>query len=189
MFRFAQKSDAAALLGVYAPYVKDTVISFEYDVPTVEEFTGRVAELEGKLPWIVAEHQGEVLGYVCAHPYAMREAYQWSLETSIYLRSDVHRLGVGRRLYDALFELLALQGYTDAWAILSKPNPGSEAFHEAYGFTICGEFPHIGYKKGEWLGVTTWHKSILAGDAPPSPPRPLAELDPAKTAEILARHA
>lgn len=189
MFRLAVKEDAAKLLQIYAPYVENTVVSFEYAPPTQEEFAARVAELEGNLPWIVAEHQGEMLGYVYAHPYAPREAYQWSVETSIYLRADVQRLGVGRRLYDALFELLALQGYTDAWAILSKPNPGSEAFHKAYGFDFCGEFPHIGYKQGQWLGITTWHKSILAGEECPQPLCRLETLKAAEVSEILARHA
>lgn len=189
MFRLAEKKDAAALLAVYAPYVENTVVSFEYTPPTAEEFAARIAELEGHLPWIIAEHQGKVLGYVCAHPYASREAYQWSIETSIYLSPEVQRLGVGRRLYDALFELLALQGYTDAWAIISQPNPGSEAFHKAYGFAFCGELAHIGYKQGQWLGVTNWHKSVIPGDAPPQPLRRLGELNPGQISGILARHA
>lgn len=189
MLRFALPDDASALRSIYAPYVEQTTVTFEYTVPTQAEFRRRIEETADRWPWIVAVHAGEILGYAYAHPYGEREAYQWSAETSIYLKQEVHGLGVGRKLYTALFALLRLQGCCDAWAVIASTNKASDAFHAALGFTPCGTVPHIGYKMGQWLGVSTWRHIITPGDGAPAQIIPVSALDRDTVQKILRENA
>lgn len=190
MLRFANLSDAAELLAIYRPYVEQTTITFEYETPSLEEFSNRMAAgAAAGYPWIVAQHAGKLLGYAYAHPYAQRAAYQWSVETSIYLDQAARRLGVGRKLYRALMALCRLQGCREMWAIVTDPNPASNAFHKACGFTDCGLLPHIGYKRGQWLGVRTWHYELIQGDDAPAPVVPAQMLNAAQVEQIWKENA
>lgn len=190
MLRFATKEDAKALREIYRPYVTDSVASFEYLPPTVEEFAQRIEDcIDAGNPFLVATHQGKLLGYACVHPYALREAYKWSVETSIYLNSEVHRCKVGTKLYNALFAICRAQGYREAWAIVSNPNDLSDAFHLAYGFEDCGILPHIGYKMGRWLGIRNWHFTLIPGDDAPEPIKRVEELPVDFVEKILKENA
>lgn len=108
--RLAREEDVPALLDIYAPYVTGTTASFEYQVPSCEEFARRLREVSACYPYLVWEEQGGLLGYAYAHAYAARPAYQWSAELTVYLRQEAARQGLGSRLYGALFDLLRLQG-------------------------------------------------------------------------------
>lgn len=165
--RMARVEDAPALLEVYAPYVRETEISFEYTVPTVDEFAGRIATVLQKLPYLVAEREGELLGYVYVSPFKGRVAYDWSVETSIYIRRDCRGGGVGQALYQRLNELLLRQRIYNVNACITSPNEPSERFHTACGFHKVAHFDNIAYKNG-WLDII-WMKKLLA----PLPERPL----------------
>lgn len=166
MIRFAAAKDAAELLEIYAPYVTGTTVSFEYEVPAVEEFRRRVEETSARYPYLVWEEDGALLGYAYAHPYAARPAYQWSAELTVYLRQGVSRRGLGSRLYGALMELLRLQGVRNVYGCVTAENTASVAFHQALGFREAGRFSQAGYKLGRWLDVLWLEKAIASGGEP-----------------------
>ena len=166
MIRFAAAKDGAELLEIYAPYVTGTTVSFEYEVPAVEEFRRRVEETSARYPYLVWEEDGALLGYAYAHPYAARPAYQWSAELTVYLRQGVSRRGLGSRLYGALMELLRLQGVRNVYGCVTAENTASVAFHHALGFREAGRFSQVGYKLGRWLDVLWLEKAIASGGEP-----------------------
>lgn len=131
----------------------------------------RVARVLKRTPWLVLERHGTVLGYAYATPHRDRAAYQWSVEVSAYVHSDVHRQGVARMLYSSLFAGLVVQGFRNAYAGITLPNPQSVGFHSAVGFTPVGVYRGIGYKHGAWHDVI-WLERPLAPRVP-NPPVPV----------------
>jgi phosphinothricin acetyltransferase len=138
------------MLAIYRPYVESTVISFEQEVPSLEEYTGRV----------VAEAEGQLLGYAYGSSHRERAAYKWSVETTVYVAAGVQRRGIGRHLYSALFPMLKDAGYCNAYAGVTLPNPASIALHQAVGFKPIGTFPRVGYKFGQWRDVAWFHLAL-----------------------------
>lgn len=173
LIRLALPSDGPRLAAIYQPAVVGSFLSIETTAPTGEEMTRRVVETTAVRPWLVAEDDGQALGYAYASPHRIRPAYAWSVEVSIYTAPEAHRRGLGRALYTSLFAVLRLQGYQNAYAGVTVPNPPSSAFHEAMGFEFLGTYQRVGYKLDRWLDVR-WY-AISLGDHPldPSPPRPL----------------
>lgn len=172
--RFAE-NDGAALAMIYAPAV-ELPTSFELEPPDAAEMNRRVEAILPKMPWLVCEHQGAVIGYAYASTHRARPAYQWSVEVSAYVHADAQRCGVGRALYASLFEILMLQGFRNAFAGITLPNPASVGMHQAVGFTPVGVYHGIGYKLGAWHDVGWFERPLAPRDADPLPPRPLAEL-------------
>lgn len=170
--RFATAADVPAILAIYAPYITDSIISFEYEVPTLAEFSERFQTIQSQLPYLVAEQDCRVLGYAYASRHRDRTAYQWSVETSVYVHPDGHRQGIARKLYTTLLTYLRRQGYVNALAGITTPNPESEAFHRTMGFDYLGTFSNVGYKMGAWYGVA-WFQLALQ-DHQPDPPTPLS---------------
>ena len=152
--------DAAELLAIYAPYVRETAITFECDVPTQAEFESRIRNTLQKYPYIKAVRGGEILGYAYASPLGHRAAYAWSAETSIYVRQDARGNGIGKRLYAALEDGLRARGITNAYACITFPNPESISFHEREGYVLAGHFHRCGYKFDRWLDVV-WMEKFL----------------------------
>jgi L-amino acid N-acyltransferase YncA len=173
LIRLAQESDAGRIQTIYGPIVSDTVTSFEAEVPTVDEMGRRVMETLPHHPWLVCEHQGEVLGYVYGSKHRARTAYQWSVEVSAYIHAQARRQGLGRALYVSLFKILVLQGFYNAYAGITLPNPGSVGLHEALGFQPVGIFRDVGYKFGAWHAVGWWQLPLQPPTADPAPPLPL----------------
>ncbi len=172
--RLATETDADAVLAIYAPIVRETVISFELEPPTLEEMRSRIRETLAQLPWLVCANGGDVLGYVYARPFRSRAAYCWSVEVSAYVRADCRRMGIARALYTALFAILTLQGYYNAYAGIALPNPASVGLHESLGFHFSGVYRQAGYKLGAWHDVGWWQRSLRDDRAdPPAPPLPL----------------
>lgn len=165
--RDATPDDAAACAAIYAPYVTDTPITFEYDAPDAAEFAGRIATAQARHAFLVAELDGEVIGYAYGSPYMSRAAYDWSCFVSVYLRVGVRRTGAGRALYDALLPALVERGMQVAVAGITQPNETSMGFHAAYGFTEVGTHPRIGWKFGQWWDV--WFGQLEL--TPPHPPQ------------------
>ena len=151
--RPAALSDAAQLADIYAYYVENYPYSFEYTAPSAEDFAGRIEAARGAFPFFVCEEGDELLGFAYAHPYKERKAVQWIVETTIYVRYGCEHRGIGTLLYGQLLPALKSQGFTQALAILGCPNEGSEAFHEAMGFSLLATFPDQGYKFGRWHDV------------------------------------
>ncbi len=158
--RFAVAEDAAAILELYAEYIKNTRVTFEIEVPTEEAFRERMERVTAQFPWLVCEADGEIAGYAYASKHGERAAYRWSADLSVYISEKYHRRGIASALYNALLELLRRQGYFTVYAGVSTPNPKSEAFHEAFGFRNLGEFKNVGHKLGQWCGVA-WYELPL----------------------------
>ena len=158
--RLAKKSDAAALLAIYAPYVENTAITFEYEVPTIEDFANRIEKTLGKHPYLVAEEDGLILGYAYASTYYARAAYDWAVELSVYVSQDTRGKGVGSKLYDELEGLLDQMGYMHFLACISLPNEDSLAFHAKRGYQQVAHFPKIGYKFERWHDIVWLQKSL-----------------------------
>ncbi len=183
--RQAADGDAAAVAAIYAPYVRDTIISFETAAPTPAEMGGRIAAISTRHPWLVAEQGGEVLGYAYAGEHRSRAAYRWDVDVAVYLAADAHRRGLGRRLYLALFELLRRQGYINAYAGISLPNAASVGLHEALGFLPVGVYRKVGYKQGAWHDVGWWSLNLQPPPALPAEPVPCRELNHAVLHSLL----
>ena len=170
MIRLATENDLPEILEIYGPYVLTTTASFEYAVPTPEEFTARFRSITEQFPWIVWEEDGQILGYAYASAPFHRAAYRWCAESSIYLRPDAHRRGIGKKLQLTLEEILKLQGYAVVYAVITSENESSLAFHRALGYAFTAEMPGCGYKFGRNLGITWLEKrlfsEIIPGDFP-----------------------
>ena len=176
--RLARESDAEELLEIYRPYVETTAITFETEVPTVEEFAGRIRDTLTKFPYLVIEEDGAILGYAYAHPFHQRAAYGWTVESSVYVRQNVRHGHIGSLLYQALMERLERQGVRNVCAVVTVPNEPSMAFHARMGFTSAGILPNFGYKMDEWHGVEYLYRQLGPTGEPPKPLLPLKELPP-----------
>ncbi|MEH2449177.1 MAG: arsinothricin resistance N-acetyltransferase ArsN1 family B [Nostoc sp.] len=174
--RLANESDALKMLAIYAPVVRETSISFEIEPPSETEFQGRIKNYQQQMPWLVCQINGELLGYAYATPYRTRAAYQWSVESSVYVNVEHRRKGVAKALYSSLFQLLHLQGFYNVFAAIALPNPASVAVHEAIGFSPVGVFCRVGYKFSEWHDVGWWQLSLQQQPLPVNPPLSLLEL-------------
>lgn len=152
-------ADVEQVQAIYAPYCH-TPISFEMTPPTVDEMQGRLVKVVAQYPWLVCEDGQRILGYAYASPHRDRAAYGWSVDTTIYIRQGEQRRGVGRALYTSLLSLLAFQGYVNAYAGVTLPNPSSVGLHEAMGFTRIGVYKHVGFKCGSWHDVA-WFERLL----------------------------
>lgn len=168
--RLIRLNDAQATLEIYRPYVEKTIISFEYDVPGIDEWETRIKNITVEYPWLVCECNNEVIGYAYASRHRYRTAYSWAVESTIYLSERFHHKGIAGILYETLFELLKLQGYVNVYAGVGVPNIKSEKFHLAAGFYEIGYFKKIGFKFGGWHD-TRWFQLHLA-DHPDNPMKP-----------------
>jgi len=175
VIRLASLADAAAICEIYAPFCENTPVSFETEAPSVDEMRRRISKTFEKLPWLVYERDGLIIGYAYASPHRERAAYRWSVDVSAYVREGHRRSGVGRLLYSKLFEIVREQGYFTAIAGITLPNPGSVCLHEAMGFELIGVYRNIGYKCGKWHDVA-WYQLAL-GDyvAEPAEPHPIRQ--------------
>ncbi|ARV58637.1 N-acetyltransferase [Nostocales cyanobacterium HT-58-2] len=170
IIRFATQQDAEQILEIYAPFCSDSPVSFEIQAPTLDEMQQRIAKILQKLPWLVCEHGGEVLGYVYAAPHRDRSAYQWAVDVSVYIHESARCLGIGRALYTSLFKILVLQGYYSAYAGVTIPNKGSEKLHTLMGFEPIGIYRGVGYKCGAWHDVLWFELSLQPRVPNPKPP-------------------
>jgi len=177
--RIATKEDAQQILDIYAPSVLTTAISFEAEVPSVEEMQRRIESCLLKFPWIVCVVDEKIAGYVYASKHREREAYQWSCECSVYVHTELKGKGIGKKLYQLLFEILKLQGFRNVYAGITLPNDASVRLHEHCGFQHLANYENIGNKFGNWHTVGWWKLQINNYDLNPPPPVKLSQLDSA----------
>ena len=176
VIRLATGLDATQIAEIYAPIVRDTVISFEVEAPTADEMRHRIEYTLERFPWLVYERRGRVVGYAYAGEHSPRAAYRWSVAVSAYVHESERRRGVARALYTSLFAALVLQGFYNAYAGITLPNPASVGLHEALGFRPVGIYRGVGYKHGAWHDVGWWQLSLQERVASPRPPAPLPEV-------------
>lgn len=175
--RIATEADAAAVAGIYRPYVEQSRISFEDRAPDELEMARRVRrEGYGLHPWLLAEDGGGALGYAASSPFRTRAAYRWTVETGIYLAPQACGRGIGAELLSRLLTILERQGFVAAIGAIALPNPASVALHEKLGFEHTGTYRRVGFKMGEWLDVGLWQRELAERSDSPAEPRPFAEL-------------
>ncbi len=167
--RLAGAADAPAMSEIYAPIVVSTATSFEIDPPDAAEMRRRIEATLPNLPWLACQCDGRIAGYTYASPHKTRAAYKWSVDTSVYVHPTFHRRGIGTGLYKLLFEILAAQGYFNAYAGVTLPNPGSVGLHESLGFQPIGVYRRVGFKLGQWHDVGWWQRPLRSSDEIPGP--------------------
>lgn len=179
LIRHAAPEDAAGCLDVYAPFADDTAVSFEHEAPSLADYAQRITRVSRTHAFLVAEHDGTIAGFAYAGVHRERMSYRWTCEVSVYLGPDYRGRGLGRALYEPLFELLERQGYRMLLAGISMPNPASVGLHESLGFEQVGVYRRIGWKAGDWRDVM-WLARELGPETHesemPPPPGPPARL-------------
>lgn len=172
--RSARPEDAEALLTIYAPYVEKTAITFEYEVPSIQDFARRITETLKSFPYLVLEDGGEIRGYAYAGTFKGRAAYDWAVETTVYIRQNAHGKGYGKALYTALEDELKRRHFLNAYACIAYSETEDETlthasplFHERMGYTLCGTFRKCGYKFGRWYDMIWMEKHL--GNHPSDP--------------------
>jgi L-amino acid N-acyltransferase YncA len=179
--RAAQPADAGRLHEIYAPYVKKTAITFEYEIPSVEEFRGRLETVRKRYPYLAAEADGKLLGFAYAGPFKGRAAYDWAVETSIYVEETRKGQGIGRKLHDALEAALKEQGILNMNACIGCPPNGEDdeyltmdsvRFHSRMGYRMVGEFYQCGYKFNRWYNMVWMEKQIGRHEEKQAPVKP-----------------
>lgn len=178
IIRTATAADAQALLNIYSPYVKNTAITFEYEVPSTEEFISRIEHTLQKYPYLVAEENGKLLGYAYASPFHDRPAYDWAVETSIYVDQNIKHRGIGYKLHDALENALQDMGILNMNACIAYPpkedeylDKNSVEFHSHMGYRLVGEFYKCGYKFHRWYNMVWMEKLIGEHQSDQKPPK------------------
>ena len=166
MIRMARAEDVPQILDIYAPYVRSSTATFEYDVPCSREFMQRFLRITTQFPWLVWEENDTILGYAYASAPFERPAYRWCAEPSVYLRPEARGKGVGAGLYRALEWFLDKQGYLVLYALVTEENEVSLRFHEKMGYRTKMTLPACGYKFGRWLGLNWMEKRIKFVDNP-----------------------
>ena len=174
--RVAAPEDAAAILAIYAPYVRDTAITFEYEVPSLEEFRSRVEKTLTRYPYLVAQRGNAIVGYAYAGAFYPRAAYDWCAELTVYVERGARWQGIGRRLYEALEAALDDMGILNLYACIAVPETAdehltkdSEAFHAHLGFRTVGTFRNCGYKFGRWYHMI-WMEKVIGNHVSDQPP-------------------
>lgn len=176
LIRLARDSDGTALAEIYRPVVLGSPISFEVEPPDPAEMARRIVRVTQRTPWLVCERDGVVMGYAYADRHRERAAYQWSVDVAVYVHCNAQRMGLGRKLYDSLFSVLAAQGFSNAYAGITLPNIASVSLHLAMGFTPLCIYRGVGYKHGRWHDVEWFQLSLNPRVSNPPPPIPLPEL-------------
>ena len=158
--RKATADDAFAILEIYHPYVLKTPLTFEIEPPTPEEMKERILETSKNYPWLVFEEDGEIIGYAYASAFKTREAYRWSVESSVYVRDDHQGRGIGKQLYQELIVQLRDLGFVNVVGVVVLPNEASASLHESLGFQQVAKFKNIGFKLGKWWDVSYWQLEL-----------------------------
>ncbi|HCR82631.1 GNAT family N-acetyltransferase [Muricomes intestini] len=177
MIRMASLKDARGILDIYAPYVTDSANSFEYEVPHLRKFRRRMLGIMEKFPYLVAEEKGKIIGYCYACSFKDRAAYDWSVETTIYIGQGYKSRGIGRKLYQKLEEILVEQHILNLNACITYPNPESIAFHEKMGYETAAHFHRCGYKAGMWYDMIWMEKMLGRHETAPLPVIPVSSVD------------
>ncbi len=168
--RLADPNDAEQILEIYRFFITDTVVTFEEDVPAVSAFRQRIESILEESPYLVCEHNGEIVGYCYATSYRSRSAYRWNRELTVYIKVGWQAKGIGLALYSALIGILRKQNFGNLLAVITLPNESSIRLHEKMGFKPCAVFNKVGYKMGSWHQVGWWELQLIQDGEPPQEP-------------------
>ncbi len=168
--------DVATTLEIYRYYVEKTSVTFDIEVPSIQEFSDKIEGIRHHFPWLICLMDNKIVGYAHASKHRYKSAYKWSVESTIYVAKDFHRMGIAKLLYEALFDKLRLQGFYNIYAGISLPNISSEAFHKSIGFEEVGTYKKIGFKQGEWHDVKWFQLSLIEHIDNPQDPVPFSSL-------------
>lgn len=181
--RTATENDAQALLDIYAPYIQNTAITYEYEVPSLQQFQSRITHTLQKFPYFVAESNGTILGYAYASDYGERAAYAWTAEVSIYIAQNSRKMGIGKKLYAALERALQKQNIITLIACVAYTerqdehlNKNSLEFHKHMGYEVTGKLNHCGYKFHKWYDIVHLQKYIGSHQTEPLTPKTFSEI-------------
>lgn len=166
IIRKIKEEDIKKVLEIYTPYILNTTVTFEYNVPSLKEFTDRVNNIIATHPYLVCECDGLVIGYAYASKYHSRTAFNWDCELSIYIDNKHHSKGIGKRLYKALIDYVTKLNYYNAYGVISIPNESSESLHKYFGFENVGVHKNVGYKFDKWLDLGYYIKKLREYDKP-----------------------
>jgi phosphinothricin acetyltransferase len=187
MIRIATKDDGAGMLEIYAPFILNSGITQETEVPSVEDFQHRIILNLEERPWLVCEINNQVAGYAYAGKHRERKGYQWCTEPSVYISEKYFGIGIANALYTALFDILKSQGYVNAYAVITLPNERSIAFHKKFGFEFLTTYKKIGYKLGQWHDVGWMQYEINPHKEDPADPIKFSQIDKDVVESILKK--
>lgn len=160
VIRYATPKDSDDILSIYEPYIRETTITYEYEVPTKRDFYIRTCEILNNFPYLVCEEDGNIIGYVYGSKHRERAAFQWGVEISVYVRREYQGRGIATDLYNHILKLLKEQGFYKVYAIIDSPNEKSEKFHEKFGFKRIAYLPKVAYKLGRWCDISYYEKEL-----------------------------
>ncbi len=183
--RLAKPSDAASILDIYIPYIINSAVTFETEVPSTENFAQRIIIYQQNWPWLVYETDGVIAGYAYATKHRERAAYQWCAESSVYINNDYQQKGIAKALYKTLFSILQYQGCRNVYAGITLPNDKSVSFHKGFGFTWLADSTNIGYKLNKWNTVSWWQLQLNDYSDDPVAPIKFPDVDAAFLHSIL----
>ena len=187
MIRIATKDDAAGMLEIYTPFILNSGITQEVDVPSIEDFQKRIISNLEERPWLVFEINNEIAGYAYAGKHRERKGYQWCVEPSVYIADKYFGFGIANALYTALFDILKIQGCVNAYAVITLPNERSIAFHKKFGFEYLTTYKKIGYKLGQWHDVGWMQYEVNPHKEDPIDPIKFKNIDRSVIDSILLR--
>ena len=186
VIRMAEMDDAREILQIYTPYVTDTAITFEYEIPSQKEFQCRMQNTMKMYPYLVAVYDGKIAGYCYVSQFKDRDAYDWSVETTVYVSRELKGKGIGRKLYEKLEEVLKLQHILNVNACIAYPHPESIAFHEKMGYETVAHFHKCGYKLGIWYDMVWMEKMLGEHTETPKPVIPIGQVDVEAIRSVLS---
>ena len=187
MIRIATKDDSAGMMEIYALFILNSGITQETEVPSVKDFQQRVILNLEERPWLVCEINKEIAGYAYAGKHRDRKGYQWCTEPSVYISEKYFGLGIANALYTALFDILKIQGFVNAYAVITLPNDRSIAFHKKFGFGYLTTYKKIGYKLGQWHDVGWMQYEVNPHKEDPADPIKFPQIDKSVIDPILTR--
>lgn len=175
--RLATPKDAASILEIYAPFILNTAVTFETELPTIESIEHRIISYQQDWPWLVCEIDDTIAGYAYATKHRERAAYQWCAESSVYVHDRFQQKGIAKALYNALLSILKYQRCINVYAGITLPNAKSISFHEKFGFAKIADYKNIGYKSGSWHTVSWWELHLNRHSDSPALPVKFREVD------------
>lgn len=187
--RLIKDADTQSVLEIYKYFVDNTIISFEYEAPSLDEYRQRIKINTSNYPWLVCLCNDKIVGFAYGSTHRYRTAYQWSPESTIYLAPNFHTKGIGRILYETLFSLLKLQGYYNVFAGVALPNEKSVHFHRALGFENIGIFKKVGFKHGNWHDTHWFQLHLTEHNLNPTTPKNINEVVESSAFQIILASA
>ena len=188
LIRFVEESDYSTILEIYEPYIKDTSVTFECIVPSLESFTERIKTISENYPYLVCLIDNKIIGYAYAQRHKARDAYQWNAELSVYISSSYQGYGIGKILYSALIDILKFQNVKNVYGVVTSPNDSSEKLHKYFGFNKLGVYHNSGYKCDSWHDVMLFEKTIGDYNFAPKPFKSIKKVDSKEISKILNKY-